>query len=32
MSPVGAYYASGLQPIDIYVEDEYVRSVKGGIV
>lgn len=30
MSPVGAYYASGLAPVDIYVEDEYVRSVKGG--
>ena len=30
LSPVGAYYASGLAPVDIYVEDEYVRSVKGG--
>ena len=30
LSPVGAYYASGLAPIDIYVEDEYVRAVVGG--
>lgn len=30
LSPVGAYYASGLAPVDIYVEDEYVRSVVGG--
>ncbi len=30
LCPVGAYYASGLAPVDIYVEDEYVRSVKGG--
>lgn len=31
LSPVGAYYPSGLAPIDIYVEDEYVRAVRGGI-
>ena len=30
LSPVGAYYASGLSPVDIYVEDEYVRAVVGG--
>lgn len=29
-SPSGAYYATGLAPIRIYVEDEYVRAVKGG--
>ncbi len=29
-SPVGAYYADGLNPIRIYVEDEDVRAVKGG--
>ena len=28
--PVGAYYASGLEPVKIYVEDKYVRAVKGG--
>ena len=31
LSPVGSYYASGLEPVDIYVEDEYVRSVAGGM-
>lgn len=31
LSPVGAYYASGINPVKIYVEDEYVRAVKGGI-
>lgn len=31
LSPVGSYYASGLAPVKIYVEDEYVRAVRGGI-
>ena len=31
LSPVGAYYSGGLAPNDIYVEDEYVRAVRGGI-
>ena len=31
MSPVGAYYGkNGLAPVKIFVEDEYVRAVKGG--
>jgi branched-chain amino acid aminotransferase len=30
-SPVGAYYAAGLQPVKIWVETESVRAVKGGI-
>lgn len=30
MSPVGAYYKEGLNPVKIQVEDEYVRTVKGG--
>lgn len=30
LSPVGAYYPSGINPVKIYVENEYVRSVKGG--
>ena len=30
LSPVGAYYASGLKPVNIYVEDEFVRAVVGG--
>jgi len=29
-SPVGAYYKEGLNPVSIYVEDEYVRASKGG--
>jgi len=31
LSPVGAYYAEGLSPIKIRIEDEYVRAVRGGI-
>ncbi len=31
LSPVGAYYASGLEPVGIYVEDKYVRAVRGGV-
>jgi branched-chain amino acid aminotransferase len=30
MSPVGAYYAAGFNPINILVEDHYVRAVAGG--
>lgn len=30
-SPVGAYYPEGLNPVKIYVEDGYVRAVKGGM-
>ena len=29
-SPVGAYYAEGINPVKILVEDELVRAVKGG--
>ena len=31
LCPVGPYYAEGLKPVKIYVEDEYVRAVKGGM-
>lgn len=31
LSPVGAYYKSGLNPVKIWIEDEYVRAVRGGI-
>lgn len=31
LSPSGAYYESGLDPVGIWIEDEYVRAVKGGI-
>ena len=30
LSPVGSYYAGGLNPVDIYIEQNYVRAVKGG--
>ena len=30
LSPVGAYYPEGLNPVKIYVEEKYVRAVKGG--
>ncbi len=29
-SPVGAYYPEGVNPVKIFVEDEYVRAVVGG--
>lgn len=31
LSPSGAYYASGLDPVKIWIEDDYVRAVRGGI-
>ncbi len=31
LSPVGSYYAEGLDPVKIYVTDKYVRAVKGGL-
>lgn len=31
MSPVGAYYKGGINPVKIWVETEYVRAVKGGV-
>lgn len=30
LSPSGSYYANGLEPVKIYVEAEYVRTVRGG--
>ena len=30
-SPSGAYYQSGLAPVKIWIEDEYVRAVRGGM-
>ena len=29
-SPVGAYYESGINPVKIFVEDEYTRACPGG--
>jgi branched-chain amino acid aminotransferase len=31
LSPVGPYYPEGFNPIKIFVENEYVRAVKGGM-
>jgi branched-chain amino acid aminotransferase len=31
LSPVGAYYTEGFNPTRIYVSDEHVRAVKGGV-
>ena len=31
LSPSGAYYAGGLAPVAIYVEDQLVRAVRGGV-
>lgn len=31
LSPVGAYYEEGINPVKIYVEPEYVRTVRGGV-
>ncbi len=30
LSPVGAYYATGLKPVKMSVEQNYVRAVRGG--
>jgi len=31
IGPVGPYYAEGFNPVKIYIEDEYVRAVRGGL-
>ncbi|NIA08565.1 MAG: branched-chain amino acid aminotransferase [Nitrospiraceae bacterium] len=31
LSPVGAYYAEGFNPVKIFVTDKYIRSVPGGV-
>jgi branched-chain amino acid aminotransferase len=31
LSPVGAYYPEGINPVKIYVETKYVRAVAGGM-
>ncbi len=31
LSPVGAYYPEGLNPVKIWIEDDYVRAVRGGL-
>jgi len=31
LSPSGSYYATGLEPVKIFVEDQFVRAVRGGL-
>jgi branched-chain amino acid aminotransferase len=31
LSPVGAYYPEGFNPVRIWVSDKYVRAVRGGV-
>jgi branched-chain amino acid aminotransferase len=31
LSPVGPYYPEGLNPVKIWIEEEYVRAVRGGL-
>jgi branched-chain amino acid aminotransferase len=31
LSPVGAYYKTGITPVKIAVEDKYVRAFRGGV-
>lgn len=31
LSPVGAYYPEGLDPVKIWIEDDFVRAVRGGL-
>jgi branched-chain amino acid aminotransferase len=31
LTPVGAYYPEGFNPVKIYVTDKYVRAVPGGV-
>ena len=31
VGPVGAYYPEGFNPVSIFVSDEYVRAVEGGV-
>lgn len=31
LSPVGAYYKEGFNPVKILVEDEYIRAAPGGL-
>lgn len=31
LSPVDPYFSGGFNPISVYVEDQYVRAVRGGV-
>ncbi len=30
VGPVGAYFATGLNPVPVFITDQYVRAVRGG--
>lgn len=31
LSPVGNYYPEGLNPVKIWIEEDYIRAVRGGL-
>ncbi len=31
LSPSGEYYENGIEPVGIWIEDDYVRAVRGGM-
>lgn len=31
ISPVGPYFTEGFNPVPVYITDEYVRAVRGGV-
>ena len=31
LGPVGAYYPQGFNPVDIYLEEKYIRAGRGGL-
>lgn len=31
ISPVGPYFSEGFNPVSVYITDEYVRAVRGGV-
>lgn len=31
LSPVGAYFSTGFNPISVFISDEYRRAVRGGV-
>ncbi len=31
LSPVGPYFATGFNPVSVFISDEYVRATRGGV-
>lgn len=31
LGPVGAYYPQGFNPVNIYIEEKYIRAARGGL-